>query len=320
MKFMERKANKNIVFKPVPSNGGIYSWILLILIEILFIPIALILRNENIAWIFYLFAIFMGLMFGLIVFGYYNMRFIFTENGLNLRWAFFNRLIPYESIEKIGFPSGNIHSGIRVGGIGIPGYLFGKFKLVLDGTLTNVSLYSTKFDRLLFIFVKTGKKSKCYGLTPEKSHDFINTVKTRNTMIKEVTIDTEKPIQQDVNISSKNQNYAKIVFIVSLTVLLISAIYIAIYYGSLPETNIPLHWGIDGQVNRWGSKSELLVYFYFTIIFGAFISVLLYYYVCKKSEIGKTKWGYGIMLLPLSINILFMGINFAIIQLTINSL
>ncbi len=317
---MEKKANKNIVFKPVPSNGGIYSWILLILIEILFISISLILRNENIAWIFYLFAIFMGLMFGLIVFGYYNMRFIFTENGLRLKWAFFNHVIPYESIEKIGFPSGKIRDGIRAGGIGIPGYLFGKFKLVLDGNLTNVSLYSTKLDSLVFLFVNSGKKSKCYGLTPEKSHDFVNAVKSRNTMSEEITIDTEKSIQQDINISSKNQKYAKIVFIISLTVVMISAIYYAINYGRLPETNIPLHWGIDGQANRWGSKLELLFYFYFTIIFGVFLSVLLYYFVCKKSEIGKTKWGYVIMFLPLSINILFMGINFAIIQLTINSL
>ena len=101
---------------------------------------------------------------------------------------------------------------------------------------------------------------------------------------------------------------------------MISAVYFVINYGSLPETDIPLHWGIDGQVNRWGSKLELLFYFYFTIIFGVFLSGLLYYYVCKKSEICKTKWGFGIMFLPLSINILFMGINFAIIQLTINSL
>jgi hypothetical protein len=317
---MEKKAPKEITFKPIPSNGGIYSFIIFMLIVILFISIAIPLSNENIGWIFYLFAAVMGLLFGLIVYGYYNMRYIFTENGLKLRWAFFNSVIPYESIEKVGFPSGNIRSGIRVGGIGIPGYLFGKFKLVLDGNLTNVSLYSTKFDRLLFIFVKTGKKSKCYGLTPEKSHDFINTIKSRNTMTEEITIDTEKLIQQDVNISSKNQKYAKIVFIISLLVVLISAIYWVINYGSLPETDIPLHWGFDGQVNRWGSKLELLSYFYFTIIFGVFLSGLLYYFVCIKSEIGKTKWGFGIMLLPLSINILFMVINFAVFQITINSL
>ena len=70
----------------------------------------------------------------------------------------------------------------------------------------------------------TGKKLKCYGLTPEKSHDFINTVKSRNTMIEEITIDTEKFIQQNDNISSKNQKYAKIVFIISLLVVMISTI------------------------------------------------------------------------------------------------
>ncbi|MHA1728382.1 MAG: PH domain-containing protein [Promethearchaeota archaeon] len=317
---MEENSSEEIIFKPVPSNGGILSWILLILIVMLLISISIPLRNESIGWIFYLFATVMGLMFGLITFGYYNMRYVIVENGLKLRWAFFNRLIPYESIEKIGLPSGKIHSGIRVGGIGIPGYLFGKFKLVLDGNLKNVSLYSTKLDSLVFIFLNSEKKSKCYGLTPAKQHVFVNAVKKRNTMIKKITIDTEKSIQQDVNISSKNQNYAKFVFIISLIIVMISAIYFAITYGKLPETEIPIHWGLDGQVNRWGSKSVLLPYFYFTIIFGIFISFIFYYYVCKKSEIGKTKWGYGILIFPLSINIIFMTISFVIIQITFNSL
>ena len=31
---------------------------------------------------------------------------------------------------------------------------------------------------------------------------------------------------------------------------------VAVLYARLPD-QVPMHWGIDGEVNRWGSKSEL---------------------------------------------------------------
>ena len=33
---------------------------------------------------------------------------------------------------------------------------------------------------------------------------------------------------------------------------------LAILYGSLPD-QVPLHWGLDGAVDRYGSKAELLL-------------------------------------------------------------
>ena len=33
---------------------------------------------------------------------------------------------------------------------------------------------------------------------------------------------------------------------------------LAILYGSLPD-QVPLHWGLDGAVDRYGSKAELLI-------------------------------------------------------------
>ena len=37
---------------------------------------------------------------------------------------------------------------------------------------------------------------------------------------------------------------------------LLPLLLVAVFYARLPD-QVPMHWGIDGEVNRWGSKSEL---------------------------------------------------------------
>ena len=37
---------------------------------------------------------------------------------------------------------------------------------------------------------------------------------------------------------------------------LLPLLLVAVFYTRLPD-QVPMHWGIDGEVNRWGSKSEL---------------------------------------------------------------
>ena len=75
----------------------------------------------------------------------------------------------------------------------------------------------------------------------------------------------------------------------------------------LPD-QIPAHYGIDGGVDRWGSKYETFIFPAITVIFG-FIMLLITKYASKqeKSRGNNKKIGInlGIMLL-LFFNILFL--------------
>src|ERR1017187_114027 len=43
----------------------------------------------------------------------------------------------------------------------------------------------------------------------------------------------------------------------ALVVWLLPAVYLFFIYSSLPQT-VPMHYGLNGKVNRYGDKSELL--------------------------------------------------------------
>lgn len=80
----------------------------------------------------------------------------------------------------------------------------------------------------------------------------------------------------------------------------------------LPD-QIPAHYGIDGEVDRWGSKYETFIFPAITVIFG-FIILLITKYASKqeKSRGNNKKIGInlGIMLL-LFFNILFFYFLYA---------
>lgn len=80
----------------------------------------------------------------------------------------------------------------------------------------------------------------------------------------------------------------------------------------LPD-QIPAHYGIDGGVDRWGSKYETFIFPAITVIFG-FIMLLITKYASKqeKSKGNNKKIGInlGIMLL-LFFNILFFYFLYA---------
>ena len=322
MENKENAENSKVIstFNPIPSLGGIWSWVTLILTVGLFLFIAIPLWNTGIGCIMILFALVMGVLFGVMVYGFYNMAFILTDEGLMLRWAFFNRVIPYNSIQTIGTTTSKILDGVRVGGIGMPGYLLGKFKLMLDGELQSVSLYATKITHTVLVYVKKSNGIKCYGLTPEDHEGFVQVLKEKAGNPEVISVNPKTEIIQDPTTSAQYQTYAKIVYIMCLGIMLSTVIYMLVNISQLPDTNIPMHWGVDGQVDRWGAKADLIWYVAFTLIFGGVLTNVLYYYVCKKSELGKTKWGYSIMILPLSIIILFLIISIQIIRATFASL
>jgi hypothetical protein len=312
--------NKSNVFKPIDSKGGIYSSILLIIISVLFISISIALNVLESEYFFYIFTVIILFIFGIVTYGYFNMAYILKTDKLILRWAFFKKSIPYDKILEISRISGKIKAGIRIGGVGIPGYLQGKFKLLLDGGFKTISLYSTKINHLIVIKSKINNKLRLFGITPKDSELMIDSISKFNSNIKITTIDTDKQFDQDRNLTEKNKKISKLIFIIGIIALIIIIIYFAINYNLLPETDIPLHWGIDGKVDRWGSKTELIGYILFISLIGLFLNLIFYISLNRKTEIGKTKLGYIIMIIPLILNLIFLFLTIFIIQITINSI
>lgn len=62
----------------------------------------------------------------------------------------------------------------------------------------------------------------------------------------------------------------KIFNLISLFLIIVTGIYIGIEYPSLPE-EIPMHYGLNGEPDRWGNKSEI----WLIILIVCFMYVLL---------------------------------------------
>ncbi|MEJ2251872.1 MAG: PH domain-containing protein, partial [Candidatus Lokiarchaeota archaeon] len=170
------------IFKPEKSNGGKYLLLTTIAISILLIVITIPIYQHIHSLFFYtlLISIFTAvvIIFALLVYAYYEMEYILTENYLLIKWGLKTTRIQLKTITSIIRPPNKNYQGIRLGGVGIPGYLFGKFKYLIEGNFKTVSLYATKIDNLLFIETN-GRKEKFYGITPAYEEDFFSLLNSK---------------------------------------------------------------------------------------------------------------------------------------------
>ena len=206
------------------------------------------------------------------------------------------------------------YQGVRLGGVGIPGYLFGRFKYLIEDNFETISLYATKLDHLLFIETIDGKR-KFYGVTPDKEEDFIKTFNNLHEVTKPEVL-ANSDAKQVVKYNPKDIKYALSLFILSLLLSVSLTVYFLIVYVQLPQT-IPLHFSINFVPNRYGDKIELFVVFLFLIILGIGFASLIYYYIHRRTHLDQTKYGYSIMILPVAINLLFLIITTLILTQTL---
>jgi len=204
-----------------------------------------------------------------------------------------------------------------VAGVGIPDYLIGRFKILLDGKFESIRLYITKTEKNVFIYLKNGK---IYGLSPQEPDKFIEILKNEGKFQMISSIDTMKPLEQPLDISAKYRKKSFILFNFSIILCIIIVAVFIFYYFQLPNENIPLHWNASNLPDKFGSKIELIWNLVFIISFGEGLPLLFYYLIIKKSEFGKSKIGIYLMLLPLIILIIFLILQVIIFNQTIEYL
>ncbi len=191
-------ANNSKIFLPKRTKGGIYSLCLLLGIMSLMITLTIVLylliEYQIIQIAFLIFTVAIVLVFSYITYGYYHMSYELKGNDLILRWGLITQKIPCDRIRKLGRTPKKHLDGIRVFGSAIPGYLQGKFRILLNGNYENIYLLATDLNNLISILTENGKR---YGVTPEDPEGFIVEIKNKNEGIEQVIIDTEKKIAKE---------------------------------------------------------------------------------------------------------------------------
>lgn len=103
----------------------------------------------------------------------------------------------------------------------------------------------------------------------------------------------------------------------ALVVWLLPAVYLFLVYSSLPET-VPLHYDINGNVNRYGSKSELLAVLGLMLGVQALVYLLLKFLPLIDPK-KQVKYGENtFQKLALGIVIFISAMNIVIVFSTLN--
>lgn len=107
----------------------------------------------------------------------------------------------------------------------------------------------------------------------------------------------------------KIETFIKVFYGIFTTLPLILTIY---FYPSIPN-NIPIHYWIDGTIDKWGNKSELLILPIFIIIFVLCQTKIFKLNFNYKTEDNITRWHniYFLLILNVLVTIsLYISLNF----------
>ena len=284
-------------------------------ILLLWITISIYPVIQSISLLTVMLSIFIAIIavFSVLIYMYYEMEYIISNEFLLIKWGFTTK-IPIEKVKRVIKPEGKDYEGIRLGGVGIPGYFFGKFKFLIEGKFETVSLYATKLNHLLFIETD-GQKKKFYGITPSEEDEFITTLNKLNRPI-EPQIEEKPTYFKATKTSSKDIKIALTLFIISIVLSISGLVYFLIIYLQLPQI-VPLHFDLNFQPNKYGNKIELIGIISLFMAFGIGFTSLLYYYIHRRTHLDQTKYGFSVMLIPLAISIAFLIMTIVIMNQTL---
>ena len=312
-----------VEYSPAKSKGGFYALATLTLMSVFLFSIMIILfyvtRNLIFLIFFLSLTIFMVALFAYISYQFFSLKYILSENELQIKCGVRTTKFGYDSIQKIGKTQSSHIDGLRVFGTAIPGFVQGKFNLLLDGKFENVVMFATKLANLIIFSIKGEKKAKFIGITPENPEKFLEVIKNKSARMEISEFDTSKKLETPREEKTKYEEYTRILFFTTFVFIAITIITFIIYYIQLPAI-IPLHFNLVFQPDVYGPKSLLILELILLDGIGFGFNILLHHWIMNKSELAKTSNGYKIMLLPLIIIISFLIINIAVFQLILQNL
>lgn len=242
-------------YKSAPSKGVIWGIGLMLFIGLVMaIPIGINLTQGKIVPGF---LVLMGFVFAFVISltGYFtwaakNMEYILEDQELVIKWAFSRKRIPLTSIRGINRTVGT--SSLKIVGASWPGFHMGSFSNPMGkGT---VNMYATRLwgDILL---IKT--KWEIIGITPEDPELFLDDLHRLVPGLDTGSFSDGEPIEPFSPWKDKLFTYT--VATVGI-IILGTALFLYKIIPTLPN-NVPMHFNLSGQVDRYGSPQELYVPF-----------------------------------------------------------
>jgi hypothetical protein len=183
---------------------------------------------------------------GLIVYASYasgKMRYIIGEDELRISFPLSPLRIRYDKIRYAGMVETSLR--FRLFGGSLPGSHWGVFA---TSSVGNTQVYTTKYKGE-FVLLELVDGTRIL-ISPRESDALLEALRGKTSFTAPTTIGVGEP-RLDLR-----RAYAQVV-VVAVAWLALVAYVLSIYPG-LPEI-IPVHFGLDGVPNRYGSKAELLL-------------------------------------------------------------
>ncbi|HYU20922.1 MAG TPA: PH domain-containing protein [Chloroflexota bacterium] len=207
------------------------------------------------------FAMFLGLLVGLIcgglglillifTYGYFALRYRFEQRALVIRWLGREEVVPYRAVDGI-FAGSRLGQAMRVRGLNWPGYHVGIGRTRAMGL---VRYYTTTSDLGDVALIVT--PSATYALSPADVEGFRRELirhvedsdQPTETLDDELAVPPLPPVLRDLSLPA--------LLFGSLALLAICLGYVWLKWDGLPDT-IPLHFAADGTPNMFGPREDV---------------------------------------------------------------
>lgn len=280
-------------FFPVKSSENSLKWavFLALLIDVPFLLI--ILYSPGSIRLTSLFIILLPLSIsGLIIYAAYNsrkMNYILGDDEIKISFPLSPLKVSYDTIRNVS----KVETGLRLRlfGGGLPGSYWGLFTAK---DLGKVQAYTTMHSGE-FVLLELDDDAKIL-VSPLDPDAFLEALREKTRY----AIPTYTPLEEDQQ--DRKRVYSQIVAVFSAWLLLLY--YVASVYPNLPDI-IPVHFGLDGAPNRYGSKIEL----YYIVAVGAIFPALNTVFVYKSGKYNKNLSIFLSVVFLLAIGLMFMVVN-----------
>lgn len=207
-------------------------------------------------------SIFLIIMFlplaisALIVYASYtagNMEYILDETELRVSFPLSSLRTSYTKIRNTEKVETILR--LRLFGGSLPGAHWGTFT---TSSLENAQVYATKYKgEFIFLELSDGEKIL---ISPRDRDAFLEALKKKSAFATTMPTEVLEP--------HFDQQLIYVQVAVVIIAWLAFVLYVAAIYPGLPEI-IPVHFGLNGVPNRYGSKTELIILVAISAIFPA---------------------------------------------------
>jgi len=232
---------------PAEGSGNSLRWSILIalLIDAPFLLIALFSSGEPKPLLLLIMILPLSIS-GLIVYASYasgKMRYIIGEDGLRISFALSPLRISYDRIRYAGKVETSLR--FRLFGGSLPGSHWGIFT---TSSIGNTQVYTTKYKGE-FVLLELVDGARIL-ISPREPDTLLKALRGKTSFTAPTTTEVVEP-RLDLRLA-----YAQVAVVAVAWLALVA--YVSSIYPGLPEI-IPVHFGLNGVPNRYGSKAELLI-------------------------------------------------------------